>query len=388
MASIRKRGDTWSFRLSLNDMRTGKRMQPERGGFKSKRAAEQAAKLLEAEIIGGTFVNEDDILFKDFFEIWIKNYMSDGLKEPGTERNRRTSIKRVMTYYAYMKIKSITKAKYQSVLEDLRDRGFAKNSIAGTHAALSIMFSYAVEMEIIKKDPSVKAIIPEKKKTIEDLQKEEIPRYLEKTELNLLLECVSNKSINPQDYAMFHILAYTGMRIGELFALHLTDLDLENRTISINKNLSTPGFDGKPYRLGPPKTKRSKRKIDIDDMTVEVIRTHIAWRNKTKMKYRNTFLDSGFLFVSEAIPDGRPPVMRAFNIRMQKYLKRCELPKLSPHSLRHTHASLYAEAEIPLEVTQERLGHSDDKTTKLIYLHITKKLKRASADKFSEFMRS
>lgn len=60
---------------------------------------------------------------------------------------------------------------------------------------------------------------------------------------------------------------------------------------------------------------------------------------------------------------------------------------LTPHSLRHTHTSLLAETKVTLETIMERLGHTDDDTTKKIYLHVTKPQKKEASQKFAELMR-
>jgi integrase len=62
--------------------------------------------------------------------------------------------------------------------------------------------------------------------------------------------------------------------------------------------------------------------------------------------------------------------------------------ELTPRSLRHTHTSLLAEAGVGLEEIMERLGHTDDDTTKRVYLHVTKDMKKAAAHKFDELMNS
>ncbi|WP_425060272.1 Tyrosine recombinase XerC [Sporomusa carbonis] len=59
---------------------------------------------------------------------------------------------------------------------------------------------------------------------------------------------------------------------------------------------------------------------------------------------------------------------------------------LTPHSLRHTHTSLLAEAGVGLEEIMERLGHSDDEVTRTVYLHVTKDMKKEAAQKFSNLM--
>lgn len=60
--------------------------------------------------------------------------------------------------------------------------------------------------------------------------------------------------------------------------------------------------------------------------------------------------------------------------------------ELSPHTLRHTHTSLLAEAGVPLERIMERLGHSDDKTTTNIYLHTTEEVRKRDSEKFGSLM--
>jgi len=62
--------------------------------------------------------------------------------------------------------------------------------------------------------------------------------------------------------------------------------------------------------------------------------------------------------------------------------------ELTPHSLRHIHTSLLAEAGVGLEEIMDRLGHSDDNTTRNVYLHMTKEMKKEASHKFGKLMRS
>ncbi|AVF24655.1 integrase [Paenibacillus larvae subsp. larvae] len=63
-----------------------------------------------------------------------------------------------------------------------------------------------------------------------------------------------------------------------------------------------------------------------------------------------------------------------------------ELLELTPHSLRHTHTSLLAEAGVSLPEVMERLGHKDEDTIKNIYLHVTKEMKKEASQKFARLM--
>ena len=73
---------------------------------------------------------------------------------------------------------------------------------------------------------------------------------------------------------------------------------------------------------------------------------------------------------------------------MRRILKYAGLnTSLTPHSLRHTHTSLLAEAGVGLEEIMERLGHIDDDTTRNVYLHVTKEKKKEAPQKFAELMK-
>ncbi len=64
------------------------------------------------------------------------------------------------------------------------------------------------------------------------------------------------------------------------------------------------------------------------------------------------------------------------------------LELFTPHSLSHTHTSLLAEIRVSLPQIMERLGHKDEDTTKNVYLHVTKEMKKEASQKFGELMRS
>lgn len=104
----------------------------------------------------------------------------------------------------------------------------------GIHRTGRMIFRKALEMEIIKKDPTEYAYLKKDKKTIEQLEEEEVPKYLEKEELFLFLKTAREQGLE-LDYLMFLILSYTGIRVGELVALKWKDVDFRNNTISITK---------------------------------------------------------------------------------------------------------------------------------------------------------
>ncbi|WP_406589693.1 tyrosine-type recombinase/integrase [Bacillus atrophaeus] len=108
------------------------------------------------------------------------------------------------------------------------------------------------------------------------------------------------------------------------------------------------------------------------------------------MQIKHEWYDENFVFGRLNGPYwGYPPFIKTIENRFRTVLKKSNIDKkLTPHTLRHTHTSLLAEAGVDLQRIMDRLGHTEDKTTTQVYLHITKDRKKEASHKFGELMRS
>ncbi|KJR49184.1 Phage integrase [Desulfosporosinus sp. I2] len=294
-----------------------------------------------------------------------------------------------MPYFARNKVKAITRKMYQNALNRLKKEGLAENTLEGIHCTGRMIFKKAVELGYIKVDPTQYAIIPKTQKTVEEIEAyTEIPKYLEKEELAIFLKTAREKGLE-MDAVVFTSLAYTGMRAGELCALKWKDNNFEDHTINITKTYYNPTNNIKNYLLLPPKTKSSIRTIDVDAVILTELENHQARQNVVKMEHGITYHDKDFIFAMTDKNHGYPVYIKKIENRMARLLKLAKLDvALTPHSLRHTHTSLLAEAKVGLEEIMERLGHADDESTRRVYLHVTKTMKKEASQKFSELMRS
>lgn len=189
------------------------------------------------------------------------------------------------------------------------------------------------------------------------------------------------------DEAIFITLSYTGIRVGELVALKWKDIDFDKRTIYITKTYYNPDNNTVKYQLVPPKTKKSRRKIVVDTAVIETLKKLKEEQEKIIQHLGVSYNDNGYVFANVYRHPGYPVLIKFVESRMARILKRTELnSSLTPHSLRHTHTSLLAEAGVGLEEIMERLGHHDDEVTRKVYLHVTNEMKREASDKFSKLM--
>lgn len=292
-------------------------------------------------------------------------------------------------------MKKITKPMYVKMLHDLHDKGSSKNTIKAVHSTSSLIFKYALnELRIIKIDPTANVdfrFLNIEKTVSDDSDLQDNEKFLEKEDLAKFLQVAkSRKDKHPQDYIIFLVLAYTGLRRGELSVLKWSDVDFENHTISVNKTFSY----GKTKQandivLAPPKTEESKRVIDVDEFVIQQLKEHRKWQMEYIMRNRKRYVDQDFIFINTHKYPGYPIPPQNIYEHMKKILKIMNYPvNLSPHSMRHTHASLCIEAGIPLRDISERLGHSDMKMLEKIYAHTTKGQKAKTAQKFNQLMES
>nr|WP_280518664.1 tyrosine-type recombinase/integrase [Lederbergia wuyishanensis] len=373
------------------DPATGKRKHTTRRGFKSLGEARTAARHMENEIEAGNSLKDIPITFKEFSELWISLYQEERGVKPGTIRIRRHEINNLLPYFKNIKMADITQQQYQNALGKLNQK-FARNTLDGIHRTGRMIFRKALEKEIIKKDPTEFAYIPRKAQTVEELESfYELPKYMEKEDLALFLKTAKENGLD-LDFEIFVTLAYTGIRIGELCPLKKTDLIKNNDggySLSITKTYYNPTNNIKSFKLVTPKTKSSRRIIDIDNLVVRCLKSVIERNEEIKRIAGKDYLDEGFIFVNNGTNPGYPLYVKIIQQRMRRVLKLAKLNEsLTPHSLRHTHTSLLAEAGVSLERIMERLGHSDDDITKKVYLHTTEAVRKRDSEKFGNLMKS
>ena len=121
---------------------------------------------------------------------------------------------------------------------------------------------------------------------------------------------------------------------------------------------------------------------------MDELEKHKVSQNEVKTRLRSIYHDENFVFAKTEKCPGYPELIKFVENRMSRLLKLAQLNDgLTPHSLRHTHTSLLAEAGVGLPEIMDRLGHVDDATTRNVYLHVTKTKKKEASQKFSELMR-
>ncbi len=395
MAYVKKyetqKGDRWMYVVENGiDPQTGSRRRIKKKGFIKQKEALNALKEFERKTSGKNF-EDNNIPFEEMAQDWLDVYSETDVKI-STIRVRKHEIGHLNRYFAKYKIKDITKRMFQTALNELKKKEqLAHNTISGIHGTGRMIFKRAMEQDYLLVDPTEFAFIPKDKKTVEDIENQVISeKYLEKHELKMLLETAKDYG-ETDDYVIFLTLAWTGLRVGELVALKWKDIDFNECTLNITKTYYNPTNNTKKYQLLPPKTNGSIRKIDVESEVIKALQKHQLKQKEVKLQVGKDYYDKNFVFGRLNPPYfGYPHFIKTVENRMESLLKKTPIiqKRLTPHSLRHTHTSLLAEAGVELLQIMDRLGHTEDETTTQVYLHITKDRKKEASQKFGELMRS
>jgi len=400
---IRKRGDKWYYSFELSNV-DGKRKRIERVGGRTKKEAEAALRVaLQEYNNAGLHFEPSEISLSDYMDYWFKNYVQLNCKfntQSSYEIIIRNHIKPALGIY---KLKSLTPAVLQEFVNGKYLSGFSKHHLTNIISVLGGSLNYAVHpCKFIKDNP---------------MQYVKYPRY-EHSKLEIDHKVISTDNFDKiierfPAGTTFNIPLmigyYTGCRIGEVMGVTWNDIDLEKRTLDVNKLI----YKRKPeWYFGSTKTESSVRNLKIGKTLVDALKKHKVWQMENRLKYGQHYIQQ--YEVEEIDEKTNEKLRRIYSLPVSvdagimqpinmvctkedgemvtpdtfKYASRVIHYSLGIlfnfHSLRHTHATTLIENGANVKDVQERLGHANIETTLGTYTHATEKSKEQSVDIFEK----
>lgn len=357
------------------DPLTGKQRHTTRRNIATLKEAKKIERRLKVDADEKGFEEKiERMKFKDVSEMWFDNYKNT--VKGKTVYNETLFInKHILPLFGDMYVDKITVTICQRIVNDWSKQYQHVNAFIST---ISRILDYARRLKLIKENPMKDIIKPKKRQDYDAPQHE---NFYDKDELQHFLSLV--KSLNDNKlYIMFRLLTYTGMRKGELLGLQWRDIDEINNTISINRTLSLSEH-GKPI-LQTPKTKKSTRIISVDIETMQYLKEWRQYQKITMLKLGyNTNSPTQLLFSNH---DNNTMNHGALNNKLNRIIKKFNLKRITVHGFRHSHCSLLFESGASIKQVQDRLGHSNVKTTMDIYNHVTKKQRDEIGELFANFL--
>lgn len=346
---------TWAYRVDVSAP-GAPRKQRRGGGFATKAEALEAMAEVQRGYRKGTAVEPSKQTLGQYLDGWLE--VVKATKAPATYQTRRHHV-------AYIKAAGIGDVPMQALSELDAERmaarlaesgrvrgdgGISPRSIADICTTLTTALNAAVRQRMIPRNVAQGAYHA----PTTSADSEGIFAWTA-DELRAWLEVAAMDELWP----FWRFCAFTGVRPGEARAVRDRDLDLTAGTVTINRAAGVD-LDGEPaYRT--PKSARGRRTIDLDAETVEVLRD---------ARKARTVVALGTESLAFTLSDGSPITKSSQRQRFEATVKRAGVPRLSPHGLRHTHASLLLLAGVPLHVVSRRLGHSSEAFTAKTYAHV------------------
>lgn len=289
-------------------------------------------------------------LFYKYYERWIRIYKEGAIRDVTMKKYEITLVwlRKLVPQLSLCDLNRIT---YQKLLNDYA-AVHERQTTMDFHHQLKAAILDAVDDGMIERDPTRKAIIKGKTPRVKKI------KYLNQFELHTLL---SSLKLPPQinwDWLIL-LIAKTGMRFSEALALTPKDFDFARQSLSVERTWDYKGRGG----FMPTKNKSSVRKIQLDWQTI-----------------------IQFSELIKGLPEDEPIFIRGrvFNSTVNSILARhCKdqnIPVISIHGLRHTHASLLLFAGVSIASVARRLGHASMTTTQKTYLHIIQELENRDID--------
>ncbi|OLS05228.1 integrase [Staphylococcus epidermidis] len=360
------------------------------GKQSQKEAQKLLSKRIEAKLNDKTPTTLKSLTFHAACDEWLEYYKNHSGSKATTIKEKISNTNTVKNAIdKEVLINNITHTYLQDIINEwakLHSKGHVQSLVIIIRSVFKYAFKYYDLQDISVLD---KIDIPKKAKTRDELQAKR-NNYLEDSEVKELLSCfdylIKHKkhSTRKRNYKMVKAIVQfqiaNGMRIGELLAIKSDNINYEDKTLDIDGTINwvTDKETGAFGVKETTKTSKSYRTIGLTTQSINLLKTLIL-ENKKENQWNDKFIDRGYIFTNTA---GSPIDLNKINNIIKEATEISSIKKsVTTHTLRHAHISTLAQLGINLKAIQERVGHSDYKTTLEIYTHVTDQMAKDMMNK-------
>jgi len=344
-----------------------------------KRELNQFVQEFEAEIENSSTAPKRNLTFAEFCVEYLK-IKTEALSPNTMVFYRMVIDTELMPLFGRMKLDEFRVYHVQQFIQyltskkrrDRKDLPIAGSTVKRYTTVLRSILSLAYKQEYIDEDISLsrRLVFPK-------YQVPEVEVYTLE-EVGQILEALKDEPINIR--ALIEIALFTGLRRAEIVGLKWTDIDLENKRLSVKRSIYKPK-DGKALEK-EPKSKCSIRTISIPDKLCETLKEYKENQERHASFMGAAWHENDYVFTEI---DGQVMNPQTPTKQFSHFLKRHGIRHLKFHGLRHTSATLLLANGCDIKTVSARLGHSDIDTTN-IYVHALESTDRAAADLFDKMV--
>jgi len=296
-------------------------------------------------------------LFHQYYAEWMEVY-KQGAVRPITYQKYLMTQRRLTELAPTLKICDLDKRSYQNLINEYA-KTHEKQTVMDFHHHLKSAILDAIDEGLLSSDPTRKVIVKGKTPAAKK------PKFLSQHELKSLLANLNLADTPNWDWFIL-LVAKTGARFSEALALTPADFDFTEQKIKITKTWNYKCANG---GFAETKNFSSRRTVLIDPVLCSQF-----------SKIVNRFPIDKPIFVNGRVFNS------TVNNRLASLCKTAEVPVISIHTLRHSHASALIFAGVSIASIAKRLGHSSVTTTQETYLHIIQELENQDSEKIIRYL--
>ena len=378
--SIRQRSKgSWEITIDTGrDGAAGKRLRHFESVKGTKKDAQRRLHELLHTLEQGAYVRPSRLTVAQFLGEWLQDYARPNTAPRTCERYEeivRVHLIPALGSFPLLALQPHHIQKYYAEALDSGRRngkgGLSALTVHKHHRILYESLRYGVRQGILVRNPA-EAVTPphgqSKELTIVGANR-----------LQLILEAAKESPY----YALFFMMAYTGVRRGEALGLRWGDIDLGKATLSVVQTLQQ--LHNGEYIFREPKSKHSQRQIALSPSLAIALWEYRLKQEQARRPLGQQLAPTDLVF---SHPDGRPLRPNTVSRALQEIAQSLGLYSVRLHDLRHAHATILLQQGVHPKIVQERLGHSSVATTLDIYSHVTPGLQEAAARRFDEGLES
>ena len=342
----RKSDGRWVGSLSLPD--------GTRKVYYGKKQSEVIAKLDQAanDLRHGLLTVGSTTTLQEYLENWLENVHKPTIRISTYLNYRKLLHNYLVPGLGKVKLQKLTPQQVQVFYSQKMSDGLAPKTINNIHGVLHKALDNAVKWNILSRnvcDAVTPPRIPRKEKNV-----------LTKQQAHTLLEEVRTHRLE----ALFTLAITTGMREGELLALHWQDMNLEDCSIQVKRAVSY--LKGYGYVESEPKTAKSRRMIMLPVFVVAILRRHKSQQEEQRREVGSAWMEKDLVFTNALGYFYSASTLRKV---FRRFLVSIGLPHMRFHDLRHSAATILLAMNVHPKVVQEILGHSQIAMTLDVYSH-------------------
>lgn len=369
--NITRRGKHWSMMLDLpRDPLTGKRRQ-KRITARTKNEVEALATQALAAIEAGGFAEADakKLTVSQYMTRWHESI--EGSVKPITYRRYGDLLRlHVLPNIGAVQLSKLSPEHLQRLYANrLSKAGLSPTSVGTIHVILHRALKQAMRWGLLTRNVTEAVDAPRKATpTCATWSQKQATDFLAVAD-------------NHDWAALWRLALLTGMRRGELLAVHWKDVDLVRGVLAVRYSYSRGGAGG--FVIGQPKTTSGRRSIALPRSVVEVLQKHRVRQVEGRLKLGTSYEDQDLVFTNAL---GGPLHPNTMALHFHRLSAEAGVPRIRIHDLRHTSATLMLANNVHPKIVQERLGHSDISMTLNRYSHVTMDMQRDAADQMDVLM--